>query len=75
MTVTDAVAAPLVVRVKLPLAAPVPVRGTASGELESELVMVRVPGRAPRVVGVKVMVTEQLVPAVSVASAHGVVTA
>ena len=44
----DAVAAPLTVRVKLPFAMPVPVRGMMSGELASELRMVSVPARAPR---------------------------
>ena len=46
-----------------------------AGELGSELVMVRVPVRAPVAVGVKVTVTEQLAPAARVVTAQGVVMA
>ena len=74
-TVAEAVGPPLTVRRKLPLGTPVPVRGTSVGELASELAMVRVPVRGPRVVGVKVMVTGQLEPGVRVVVEQGTVTA
>ena len=74
-TVADAEGPPLTVRRKLPLPTPVPVRGTMSGEVVAELVMVRVPGRAPRVVGVKVTVMRQLAPGASVVRVQGMVMA
>jgi hypothetical protein len=49
------------------------VSGIIIGELGSVLVMVKVPGRAPDPVGVKVMVTAQLEPAESKSAAHGFV--
>jgi hypothetical protein len=64
----------LTVRRKLPLGTPVPVRGMRVGELVSEL-RVRVPVRAPRVVGVKVMVMGQLEPGVRVLVEQGAVMA
>ena len=50
---------------------PVPVRGTVVGEVGSELVMVRVPGREPVMAGVKVMVTVQVWAGARVAVAQG----
>jgi hypothetical protein len=70
-TLTEAEGPPLTVRVKAPLVTPVPVRGMMSGEVASELVMVRVPGRAPRVVGLKVTVAAQLAPGASVSRCRG----
>ena len=54
---------------------PLPVSGTAAGEVASELVTVNVPERGPAVVGVKVRVTEQLSPSSSVVTAQGIVMA
>ena len=73
--VAEAEVLPLTVRRKLPLATPVPVRGTMVGELASELVMVRVPVRGPRVVGVKVMVAVQVALGARVVVVQGVVRA
>src|SRR5277367_3191857 len=61
----------LTVSVKLPLPTPSPVRGMMFGEALSELVMVRVPGRAPRAVGAKVTVIGQFAPGVSVVTVQG----
>jgi hypothetical protein len=74
-TVAEAVVPPLTVRRKLPLGTPVPVRGIRAGELASELVMVRVLLRGPRVVGVKVMVAVQLVFGASMVKLQGTVMA
>ena len=71
----EAVIAVPMVRVKVPLAKPLPVSSTVSGEVGSELVTVSEPGREPIADGVKVTVSEQLWPGASVASAHGVVMA
>ena len=57
------------------LGTPVPERGMIVGELVPELDKVRVPVRAPRVVGVKVMVTGQLEPGVRMVVEQGAVTA
>jgi hypothetical protein len=74
-TVAEAVAALLTVRRKLPLGTPVPVRGMSVGELGSELVMVRVLLRGPRVVGVKVMVAVQVALGARVVRVQGTVRA
>ena len=74
-TEAEAEEPPLTVRRKLPLETPVPVRGRSAGELVSELVMVRVPVRGPRAVGVKVMVTGQVEPGARVVVEQGAVTA
>jgi hypothetical protein len=73
--VAEAVGPPLTVRRKLPLGTPVPVRGMRAGELASELVTVRMLLRGPRVVGVKVMVAEQVALGVSAVRVQGVVMA
>jgi hypothetical protein len=73
--VFDEVEPPSTERVKEPLASPVPVRGTRSGVVPSELVMVRVPERGPMMVGVKVTVTGQLAPGTRAESAQGTVSA
>ena len=75
MTVAAEVGPPSTVRVKVPLAMPVPVRGTMVGEAGSELVRVREPGREPVAVGVKVRVRVQVWPGVRVVRAQGVVRA
>jgi hypothetical protein len=77
--VAEAEEALLAVRRKLPLVTPVPVRGTMLDEVPAGpllgLVMVRVPGRAPRVVGVKVTVIVQVAPGASVVRVQGTVMA
>jgi hypothetical protein len=73
--VAEAVDALLMVRVKVPLTMPVPVRGTTSGEVVAELVTVRVALRAPIAVGVKVTVTVQLAPGAKVVRLQGTVMA
>src|SRR5277367_1742528 len=74
-TVMEADGPLLTVSVKLPLPTPLPVRGMMFGEVLAGpllgLVMVRVPGRAPRVVGVKVTVAVQLAPGASVVVVQG----
>jgi hypothetical protein len=65
----------LTVRRKVPLGTPVPVRGMSAGELASELAMVRVLLRWPRVAGVKVTVTVQVDPGASVIVVQGTVRA
>ena len=74
-TVADAVLEPDAVRVNDPARVPLPVSGTAAGEVGSELVTVRVPARGPAAVGEKAMVTEQLAPAASVVNTQGVAMA
>ncbi len=74
-TAVAEVAAPLTVRVKVPLTMPVPVRGTRSGEVVAELVMVRVAVRGPIAVGVKVTVTGQVAPGARVVRLQGTVMA
>src|ERR1700735_3418164 len=66
---------PPMVSVNVPLTMPLPVSGTTSGELKSELAILSVPGRAPIAAGVNVTVTEQLAPGASVVTAQGTVTA
>ena len=73
MTVTEDDAPPSTVREKAPAGIPEPVRGTVIGELGSELVIVRLPVRAPVAVGVKAMVTAQLAPGASVDAEQGLV--
>ena len=80
LTVTVEEGPPSTVRVKVPLltvvaAFPVPVRGTVAGEFGSVLVTVKAPVRVPVAVGVKAMVTEQLVPGARVVKAQGRVMA
>jgi len=75
VTVALAEGPPLTVSRKEALAMPVPVRGTRVGELGSELVTVRVPGRLPRAVGVKVTVAVQVAPAAKVLVGQGLVKA
>ena len=55
--------------------APLPVSGTVVGEFGSVLVTVKTPVRVPAAVGVKAMVTGQLVPGARVAKAQGRVMA
>ena len=52
---------------------PVPVSGTTRGELGSELVKVRLPGRVPAAPGEKLIVMAQLAPAASKLAAQGFV--
>ena len=75
-TVAVAVGAPLTVRRKVAVGDSGAGEGDGcAGELVSELVTVRVPVRAPRAVGVKVMVTGQLEPGVRMVVEQGAVTA
>jgi hypothetical protein len=76
-TIADATLEPDAVSVNDPLRMmlPLPVSGTEVGEAASELVTISVAVRVPAAVGVKVRVTEQLAPAVSVVTAQGAVTA
>ena len=60
---------------QVPPAMPLPLSGTRFGEVEAELRMVRVPGRAPMVEGVKVTVMAQVSPAARVAVRQGTVMA
>ena len=62
MTVAEDEVAPSTVRAIEAVGFPVPVRGTAIGELGSELVTVKVPVRVLVAVGVKVIVIAQLAP-------------
>ena len=75
VTVTEAVDAPLMVRVKVPLEVPEPVRVTRSGEVVAELVTVMVELRVPSADGVKVTVTEHPAAGARVVRAQGVVMA
>ena len=70
VTVADAELEPAAVRVNDPVRKPLPVRGTPTGEVGSELVMLSVPERRPDAVGVKVSVIGQLAPGASVGRAQ-----
>ena len=80
LTVTVEEGPPSTVRVKAPLltggtSLPLPVSGTVVGEFGPVLVTVKTPVRVPAAVGVKAMVTGQLVPGARVAKAQGRVMA
>jgi hypothetical protein len=75
LTVTVEERPPSTVRVKVPPAFPVPVRGMMAGEVWSVLETVKMPLRGPAAVGVKVTVTEQLAPGTRVVRAQGMVMA
>jgi hypothetical protein len=74
-TCTDALAPPLTVNVNDALATPVPVKGTAAGELGSELTIDSAALRAPADDGENASVTVQLAPGTSGACGQGTVTA
>lgn len=72
-TVAEEVGPPSTVRVKVPLARPVPRSGMAVGEVESELVKVRVLLRMPMMLGVKVSMRVQVAPGAREVRGQGVV--